>query len=61
VIFEKSWKHINQNIVLMMVAATLVPLSFFARAIEAAGFWLALVYKPTSIVVVAFVIYFISV
>jgi len=45
----------------MMVAATLVPLSFFARAIEAAGFWLALVYKPTSIVVVAFVIYFISV
>lgn len=60
VIFEKPWKHIKQNIILMMVAATLFPFSFLPRAIEAAGLWPALVYELTPIVVVAVVIYFIS-
>lgn len=60
VIFERPWKHIKQNIVLMMVAATLFPLSFLPRAIEASGLWRGLAYELTPIVVVAVVIYFIS-
>lgn len=60
VIFEKPWKHIKQSIILMMVAAMSFPLSFLPRAIEAAGLWHALLYELTPIVVVAFVMYFIS-
>ena len=61
VIFEKPWKYIKQNIILMMVAASLFPLSFLPRAIEAAGLWSALLYELTPIVVVALVMYFISI
>jgi hypothetical protein len=59
-IFEKPWKYIQRNTILIMAAATSFPLSFLPRAIETVGLWKALIYELSPIIVVVIVIYFIS-
>jgi len=59
-IFEKPWKYIKRNIILMMMAAISFPLSFLPRAITSAGLWQALVYELTPMIAITLVIYFVS-